>query len=148
MLPIKLLRKKNTYILADLIKAFMDSQKTQTFVPEFIYRVIDFKSYVKPFYHNNKNTIVGLHDMHLFKLFVDDNGWPIMRYEKRSTDKSWLPPGDAVQMWTFDEDDRPCLPPQDVDPDPVKFKPLWGNSRIDPKKKDVQKEATRTKDCT
>ena len=30
----KLLKMKNTYVLADLMKAFMDSQKTTAFIPE------------------------------------------------------------------------------------------------------------------
>ena len=33
---LKLLKRKNTYVLADLMKAFMDSQKTMAFILEVI----------------------------------------------------------------------------------------------------------------
>ena len=42
----KLLKQKNTYVLADLMKAFMDSQKSTVFISELVWEVIDFKSYV------------------------------------------------------------------------------------------------------
>lgn len=58
---LKLFRKKNTYVLADLLKAFMDSNKTQNFVHEFVEKVADFKLYIKSFHHDSENPIVGLH---------------------------------------------------------------------------------------
>jgi hypothetical protein len=54
----KLLKRRNTYVLADLMKvfmdsqktmAFMDSQKTVAFIPEVVQEVADFKKYVKDF---------------------------------------------------------------------------------------------------
>jgi hypothetical protein len=42
----KLLKQKNTYVLADLMKAFMDSHKSAVFIPELIQEVADFKSYM------------------------------------------------------------------------------------------------------
>ena len=42
----KLLKMKNTYVLADLMKAFMDSQKTTTFIPELVQEVADFKKFL------------------------------------------------------------------------------------------------------
>ena len=42
----KLLKMKNTYVLVDLMKAFMDSQKTITFIPELVREVADFKKFL------------------------------------------------------------------------------------------------------
>ena len=42
----KLLKMKNMYVLSDLMKAFMDSQKTTTFIPELVQEVADFKKFL------------------------------------------------------------------------------------------------------
>jgi len=70
----KLIKRKNTYVLANLLKAFMDSQKTVAFIPEFIQEVANFKSYLKDFQHDDVNKIVELGDKHLFKFYVEDSG--------------------------------------------------------------------------
>jgi hypothetical protein len=62
----KLLKQKNTYVLADLMKAFMDSQKSAVFNPELVQEVADFKSYVRDFHHDGTNKLSGLGEMHLF----------------------------------------------------------------------------------
>ncbi|KAG0567459.1 hypothetical protein KC19_7G136300 [Ceratodon purpureus] len=102
----KLIKRKNTYCLANLMKAFMDSQKTVVFIPEVVQEVADFKSYVADFHHDGGNAIEGHSEMHLFKFYVvedgEDAGWPVMRYKKRATDPSWLPPGkpeDHLPIW-------------------------------------------------
>jgi hypothetical protein len=81
----KLLKQKNTYVLADLMKAFMDLQKSAVFIPELVQEVADFKSYVRDFHHNGTNKLSGLGKMHLFKFYVEedgeDRGWPVMRYK-------------------------------------------------------------------
>ena len=41
----KLLKMKNTYVLSDLMKAFMDSQKTTAFILELVQEVADFKKF-------------------------------------------------------------------------------------------------------
>jgi hypothetical protein len=46
----KLLKLKNTYVLEDLIKEFMDLQKTTTFSLKCIYEVAAFKLFVKNFH--------------------------------------------------------------------------------------------------
>ena len=83
----KLLKRRNTYVLADLMKAFMDSQKTVAFIPEVVQEVADFKKYVKDYHHDGVNSLTGLGEMHLFKFFVeefgDDRGWPVMKYKVR-----------------------------------------------------------------
>ena len=81
----KLLKQKNTYVLADLMKAFMDLQKPVVFIPELVQEVANFKSYVQDFYHDGTNKLSGLGNMHLFKFYVkedgEDRGWPVMRYK-------------------------------------------------------------------
>ena len=82
---LKLLKMKNTYVLADLMKAFMDSQKTTTFIPELVQEVADFKKFLHGYQHDGANKLIGLGEMHFFKFYVeekgDDMGWPVMRYK-------------------------------------------------------------------
>jgi hypothetical protein len=81
----KLLKQKNTYVLADLMKTFMDLQKLAVFIPELVQEVADFKLYVQDFHHDGTNKLSGLGEMHLFKFFVEedgeDRGWPVIRYK-------------------------------------------------------------------
>ena len=84
----KLLKMKNTYVLVDLMKAFMDSQKTTAFIPELVQEGADFKKFLQGYQHDGANKLIGLREMHLFKFYVeekgDDMGWPVMRYKVRS----------------------------------------------------------------
>ena len=84
----KLLKMKNTYVLADLMKAFMDSQKTTAFIPELVQEVADFKKFLQGYEHDGANKLIGLGEMHLFKFYVeetgDDMGRLVMRYKVRS----------------------------------------------------------------
>ena len=84
----KLLKMKNTYVFADLMKAFMDSQKTTAFIPELVQEVADFKKFLYGYQHDGANKLIGLGEMHLFKFYVEekgnDMGWPVMRYKVRS----------------------------------------------------------------
>ena len=84
----KLLKMKNTYILADLMKAFMDSQKTTAFIPELVQEVVDFKKFFHGYQHDGANKLIGLREMHLLKFYVeekgDDMGWLVMHYKVRS----------------------------------------------------------------
>jgi hypothetical protein len=81
----KLLKQKNTYVLKDLMKAFMDSQKSAVFIPKLVQEVADFKSYMRDFHHDGTNKLSGLGEIHLFKFYVEedgeDRGWPVMRYK-------------------------------------------------------------------
>ena len=85
---LKLLKMKNTYVLADLMKAFMDSQKTTTFIPELVQEVTEFKKFMQGYEQDGANKLIGLGEMHLFKFYVEENGdgmgWPVMRYKVRS----------------------------------------------------------------
>ena len=84
----KLLKMKNTYVLADLMKAFMDSQKTTAYIPELVQEVADFKKFLHGYQHDGANKLIELGEMHLFKFYVEEKGddmdWPVMRYKVRS----------------------------------------------------------------
>ena len=84
----KLLKMKNTYVLANLMKAFMDSLKTTAFIPKLVEEVVDFKKFLHGYEHDGANKLIGLGEMHLFKFYVEENGddmgWPVMRYKVRS----------------------------------------------------------------
>ena len=71
---LKLLKMKNTYVLADLMKAFMDSQKTTAFIPELVQEVSDFKKLLQGYEYDGANKLIGLGEMHLFKFYVEENG--------------------------------------------------------------------------
>ena len=83
----KLLKMKNTYVLADLMKAFMDSQKMTAFILELVQEVANFKKFMHGYEHNGTNKLIELGEMHLFKFYVEENGnnmdWPVMRYKVR-----------------------------------------------------------------
>ena len=68
----KLLKMKNTYVLTDLMKAFMDFQKTAAFIPELVQEVLDFKKFLHGYKHNSANKLIGLREMHLFKFYVEE----------------------------------------------------------------------------
>ena len=59
----KLLKIKNTYILANLMKAFMDSQKTTAFIPELVQEVADFKKFLHSYQHNGANKLITLYSI-------------------------------------------------------------------------------------
>lgn len=72
----QLIKKKNTYALLDLMKAFMDSLKT---IFEFVQEVVHFEAYIVDFHRDGVNKIEGLEELHLLEFNVkedeDDIGW-------------------------------------------------------------------------
>ena len=66
----KLLKMKNMYVLADLMKAFMDSEKTIAFIPELVQKVADFKKFLYGYQYDGVNKFIGLGEMHFFKFYV------------------------------------------------------------------------------
>ena len=86
----KALKSKNTFVVADLMKAFMESQEL-SFLPEFIQEVGDFKSFVKGYLCSGATRLIGLGEMHLFRFYVESDGNPVMKYKKSAVDSSWLP---------------------------------------------------------
>ena len=76
---LKALKRKNTFVLADLMKAFMQFQDL-SFMAKFIQEVADFKSFIHGYQSSGAVCLIGLGEMHLFKFYVDDDGWPVMRY--------------------------------------------------------------------
>ena len=69
------------FVLVDLMKAFMQSQES-SFMLEFIQEVVDFKSFICGYQSSNVAIVIRLGEMHLFKFFLDNNGWPVMTYKK------------------------------------------------------------------
>ena len=117
----KSLKSKNTFVVADLMKAFMESQEL-SFLPEFIQEVADFKSFVNGFLCSGTSHIIGLGDMHLFKFFVDNDRVPVMKFKKSAVDSKWLPSNVPSRcLWKKDLRGRPMLPKGC--PKPTPFKP-------------------------
>jgi hypothetical protein len=50
-------------------------------------------------------------------------------------------PTPAVRMWRANESGRPRIP--EGDPDPVPYKPLWGEVEVNPTKRNTEKELLR-----
>ena len=62
-----------------------------SFMPEFIQEVADFKSFIHGYQSSGAMRLIGLGEMHLFKFYVDDDGWPVMKYKKSAVDAQWQP---------------------------------------------------------
>ena len=71
-----------------------------SFKSEFIQEAADFKSFIHGYKSSGVTHLIGLGEMHLFKFYVDNNGWPVMRYKKSAIDAQWLslnrPP---IRLW-------------------------------------------------
>ena len=105
--------------------AFMAFQDL-SFMPEFVQEVADFKSFVQGSIHDGADRLVGLGDMHLFKFYVDEEGWLVMRFKELAIHSHWLPrdkPG--IRLWKEDADGKLMIP--SGLPNPVPFRRLWGN---------------------
>ena len=85
----KALKRKNTFVLADLMKIFMQSQEL-SFILEFIQEVVDFKSFICGYQNSGPIRLIGLEEMYFFKFYVDSDGWPIMKYKKSAITADWL----------------------------------------------------------
>ena len=89
-------------------------------MPEFIQEVANFKSCYQ---RSGAAHLIGLGEMHLFKFYVDNNGWPVMRYKKSAVDAQWQPLNrPPVRLWVANGDGNPKLP--QGSPRPVPFKPM------------------------
>jgi hypothetical protein len=75
---LKKLKKKNNYVMVDLMKAFMLSQDCP-FIPQLIQEILNFKSWVNRYLNNGLDIFVGHMEMHLFHFFVDEVRWPMMQ---------------------------------------------------------------------
>ena len=124
------LKNKNTFVVADLMKAFMESQEL-SFLLEFIQELGDFKSFIKGFLCSGTAYIIGLGEMHLFKFYVDVDGVPVMKYKKLAVDSNWLPSDRPSRcLWKKDSRGWPMLPPGCLKRTP--FKHVWGNEVPNP----------------
>ena len=86
----KTLKNRNIVVVADLMKSFMESQK-MSFIPKFVQEVANFKSFIQGHLCGGPLRLIGLRDIHLFKFYVDEEGWPIIQYKESTTDTTWLP---------------------------------------------------------
>ena len=121
----KTLKSQNTYIVADLMMAFMASQDL-SFMPEFVQEVSNFKSFVQGSIHDGVDRVVGLGDMHLFKFYVDEEGWPVMRFKELAIHSHWLPRDKlGIRLWKEDANGKLMIP--SGLPNPVPFRRLWGD---------------------
>jgi hypothetical protein len=78
--------KSKTYVLANLMKHFMELQKLSLMlhvVPE----VADFKSYIKGYVR----PLEGIEDKHIFHFFLDSDKWVVFQYKESVTDEAVLP---------------------------------------------------------
>lgn len=66
---VEVLKENNTFVLADLIKHFMNSQHLP-FMPHFIHEDADFKAYMKKCVHK----LEGMQNKYIFRFFVNDDG--------------------------------------------------------------------------
>ena len=124
----------------------MESQKLN-FILEFIQEVADFKSFVKGYIRDDPTKFIGLRDMHHLKFYVDDEGWPVMRYKESTVGPHWLPCNKPhVCLWKADSNNRPRIP-RGI-PNLVPFRRVWRDeipSPIGNRKKGLEKENKATK---
>ena len=84
------LKRSSTYVMADLMRAFMKSQKL-SFLPEVIQEVVDFKSFVQGYQFSGIERLLGISNMHLFKFYSDSEGVQVMKFKKLAVDAEWEP---------------------------------------------------------
>ena len=105
------LRSQDFPTLPMLMKSFMDLEKEMV-IPHVIEEVPDFKEFIRPYMASTKAKSLSGHSKgRQFRFFVDTDGWPLMQYKLKCTDRTWLPrnkPG--VRLWQADEYDRPRVP--------------------------------------
>ena len=64
--------------------------------------------------------------MHLFKFYVDEEGWPVMQFKELVVHAHWLPRDKlAIRFWKEDVDGKPMIPCGL--PNPVPFRRLWSD---------------------
>ena len=70
-------------------------------MPEFIQEVADFKSFIHGYQSSGATRLIRLGEMHLFKFYMDDDGWLVIRTQPlmRNGNPSTNPPFDCgLQM--------------------------------------------------
>jgi hypothetical protein len=117
-----ILWKNNTFVLADLMKYFMDSQKLH-FMPHVVQELADFKSFVKSY----ALPLEGMKDMHIFRFFVDRARWPVFQYKASATNLDWLPQGHHTPCGEQTQTRIPSL--QLVTSEPFHLLMFWDGER-------------------
>ena len=80
-------------------------------MPEFIQEVADFRSFIHGYQSSGAARLIGLGEMHHFKFYVDNDGWPKMRYKKSTIDAQLQPLNrPPVQLWVTNGNGGPKLP--------------------------------------
>ncbi len=122
-------KKKNNYILVDLMKAFIVSQEWP-FILQLIQKIPDFKTWVVGCLKDGLETLVRFTNLHLFRPFFDSLGWPIMQYKVSPIDNVWSPTNEPpIKLWEFNLDGSPKLPTRV--PSPIPYRPIWGNDVLE-----------------
>jgi hypothetical protein len=63
----------------------------------------DFKDFICGFQSIGAAIVTRLGEMHFFKFYVDNDGWPVMRYKVSIVDAKWLPHNKApIRLWKKD----------------------------------------------
>ena len=119
------LRGKDHPTLSLLMLPYM-SMEEAPFIPHLIKEVPDFKAYVRPYIGMNKKQLVDHSSGRQYKLFVDDNEWPIMQYKRAYTDTQWLPKA-GLKLWKEDAEHKSMLPQGD----PLCMKPHKIKNRVE-----------------
>ena len=81
-------------------------------IPHVIEEVPNFKEFIKLYMASKKSkSLSGQSKGRQFKFFVNTEGWPLMQYKLKCTDKTWLPQNKPdVRLWQADEHDCPRIP--------------------------------------
>ena len=95
-------------------------------MPEFVQEIVDFKSFIQGYICDGVDRLVGLGEMHLFKFYIDEEWWPVMRFKELEVHAHWLPRDKpTIRLWKEDADGKPMIPCGL--PNPVPFRQLWGD---------------------
>ena len=95
------LKIEDCHTLPDLMASFMEAGDP-TIVPYLIHEVVDFKEWVKGYYHEfGQDRLIGHSKAHQFRFYVDPQGVPLMQYKVFCTDPSWSPEG-GIALWNVD----------------------------------------------
>lgn len=94
-----------------------------SFILELIQEVANFKYFIKGYVED----LVGLKKMHIFKFFVENDGWLVFQYKNLHLIQ-WLPWNNLVFMWKDDGCDHPLIPSGKLSA--LQIRPPWGHAIV------------------
>ncbi len=120
----KIKRTQNHYVLENLMKGFMMSQKLpfnlQLFFFTSWFQILGVSLF------DGLEVLVKHIDMHLKIYSLDFNGWLMIPYTVSPNYLTWsFKNGPTIWLWKFDDQD--CLKLLDGVSKPIWFHPIWGN---------------------